>query len=61
MRFKISRLLLLLLGFFVQIPTQIACTSWPGAPTGDDAYQAESATDAIEEEEEEDASREVDL
>jgi len=48
----VVRLLLVLL-------SQLACTTLPGAPKGDDAYEAESASEAIEEEEEEEAVRDV--
>jgi len=59
MSFKTIDLLLLFLGLFFVVLTQVACTATLGAPDGDDAYNAESVNEAMEEEEEEDAWREI--
>ena len=59
MNSKAIELPVLILGYLFVLLTQLACTTTLGAPEGSDAYEAQSATDAMEEEEEEDASREI--
>ena len=48
MNFKTVELLLLILGFLFVIPTQVACTTTLGAPEGEDAFDAESPGQLIE-------------
>ena len=55
MSFKATKLLLLILVLVFVVLTQVACRTTFGAPEGDDAYDAESSTEAMEEEEDKDA------
>ena len=55
MSFKATKLLLAIFVLVFVVLTQVACRTTFGAPKGDDAYDAESSTEAMEEEEEEDA------
>jgi hypothetical protein len=55
MSLKAAKLLLLIFVLVFVMLTQVACRTTWGAPKGDDAYDAESSTEAMEDEEEEDA------
>jgi hypothetical protein len=46
-------------GLIFALSTQVACTATLGAPEGDDAYEAESSAEAMEDEEEGDAWRDI--
>lgn len=54
MALETAKTFFLILGLLFVVPSQVACTTTPGAPKGDDAYD-EDATGAMEEEEDEDA------
>jgi hypothetical protein len=57
--FEATRLLLFIFCLVFALSTQVACTTTLGAPEGDETYEVESATEAMEEEEEEDAWRDI--
>jgi len=59
MKIKATRLLLFICCLIFALSTQLACARTLGAPEGDDAYEVESATEAMEDEEEEDAWRDI--
>ena len=59
MRFRFEATALLL-ALILSAYGPIACTSVPGAPTGDDAYEEVSANEALEEEMDREVSADID-
>jgi hypothetical protein len=59
MNLRIVRLLFVNAAVGAAAFVQIACTTTLGAPEGDDAYEVESATEAMQDEEEEEASKSI--
>jgi hypothetical protein len=55
MEFRTLNILSLVLRLLFVLTSPVACSTTLGAPQGDDTYDAESAADAMEEEEEENA------